>query len=272
MVLLRPPRAITGFVGADLTALIKEAAAIAVTRIFADLEAVARSSVAAVASAAAAAAAAAAPETTMTMPMTGVEVAAVAVATVVTVAADVLLPGGGSEDPSLLPAVAAPTVDADAAIAAIVPAPPIAAATAAISAAPMSATVTVAAPPAAAAAAAAAAPSSSFSFPERLLRFGGGPLTAAELQGLSITMGDFDLALPKVQPSVRREGFTTTPDVTWEDVGSLDEVRARDRVSCFSSIVCFLFYLFGVLVFKVSKVCSRACMRVHACVRTCLRV
>ena len=45
-----------------------------------------------------------------------------------------------------------------------------------------------------------------------------------ELEGLAITMPDFEAAIPKVQPSVRREGFTTTPDVTWEDVGSLDEV------------------------------------------------
>jgi ribosome biogenesis ATPase len=29
----------------------------------------------------------------------------------------------------------------------------------------------------------------------------------------------------QVQPSVRREGFATTPDVTWEDVGSLADVR-----------------------------------------------
>ena len=27
--------------------------------------------------------------------------------------------------------------------------------------------------------------------------------------------------MPKVQPSVRREGFATTPDVNWDDVGSL---------------------------------------------------
>ena len=50
-------------------------------------------------------------------------------------------------------------------------------------------------------------------------------LTPAELQSLSITMSDFEAALGKVQPSVRREGFTTTPDVTWEDVGSLEGVR-----------------------------------------------
>jgi len=56
-------------------------------------------------------------------------------------------------------------------------------------------------------------------------RLGNGVLTAAELDGLAITMLDFEAALPKVQPSVRREGFTTKPGVTWDDVGSLEEVR-----------------------------------------------
>ena len=56
-------------------------------------------------------------------------------------------------------------------------------------------------------------------------RLGNGALTPAELAGLAITMADFEAALPKVQPSVRREGFTTKPGVTWDDVGSLEEVR-----------------------------------------------
>jgi ribosome biogenesis ATPase len=28
-----------------------------------------------------------------------------------------------------------------------------------------------------------------------------------------------------VQPSLRREGFSSVPDVTWEDVGGLDSLR-----------------------------------------------
>jgi len=51
------------------------------------------------------------------------------------------------------------------------------------------------------------------------------PLSAEDLAGLAITMADFEAAIGKVQPSVRREGFATTPDVTWEDVGALREVR-----------------------------------------------
>lgn len=45
-----------------------------------------------------------------------------------------------------------------------------------------------------------------------------GPLTAEELQHVAITGDDFQGALAKVQPSVRREGFSTKPDVTWADV------------------------------------------------------
>ena len=51
------------------------------------------------------------------------------------------------------------------------------------------------------------------------------PLSPAELAGLAITAADFDAAVKKVQPSVRREGFATTPDVTWNDVGALSDVR-----------------------------------------------
>lgn len=50
------------------------------------------------------------------------------------------------------------------------------------------------------------------------------PLTPEQLQGLAISMDDFTAAVARVQPSVRREGFATTPDVTWADVGALDEV------------------------------------------------
>ena len=58
-------------------------------------------------------------------------------------------------------------------------------------------------------------------------RLAGPPLSPAELAGLAVTMADFEAAVKKVQPSVRREGFATTPDVTWDDVGSLTEVGKR---------------------------------------------
>uniref|UniRef100_A0A7N0T6C3 AAA+ ATPase domain-containing protein n=1 Tax=Kalanchoe fedtschenkoi TaxID=63787 RepID=A0A7N0T6C3_KALFE len=46
-----------------------------------------------------------------------------------------------------------------------------------------------------------------------------------ELENLSITMDDFEEAIKKVQPSSKREGFSTIPDVKWEDVGGLDDLR-----------------------------------------------
>ncbi|XP_054758534.2 nuclear valosin-containing protein-like [Lytechinus pictus] len=51
------------------------------------------------------------------------------------------------------------------------------------------------------------------------------PLSESQLEGLYITMEDFKVALPNVQPSAKREGFATIPDVTWDDVGALEGVR-----------------------------------------------
>jgi len=56
-------------------------------------------------------------------------------------------------------------------------------------------------------------------------------LTETELEDLTITMDDFTLALTRVQPSAQREGFTTTPNVTWDDVGSLTEIREELKFS-----------------------------------------
>lgn len=51
------------------------------------------------------------------------------------------------------------------------------------------------------------------------------PLTESQLAPLSITNGDFLAALPTVQPSSKREGFATVPDVSWGDVGALHATR-----------------------------------------------
>jgi hypothetical protein len=37
---------------------------------------------------------------------------------------------------------------------------------------------------------------------------------------------DFLLAIKKVQPSAKREGFATTPNVSWDEVGALEHVRS----------------------------------------------
>ncbi|XP_068796289.1 nuclear valosin-containing protein-like isoform X1 [Struthio camelus] len=51
------------------------------------------------------------------------------------------------------------------------------------------------------------------------------PLPEEQLQKLYIEMNDFIVALSSVQPSAKREGFVTVPDVTWADIGALEDVR-----------------------------------------------
>ncbi|KAH7105356.1 AAA-domain-containing protein [Auriculariales sp. MPI-PUGE-AT-0066] len=51
------------------------------------------------------------------------------------------------------------------------------------------------------------------------------PLSELQLEPLYITNEDFTLALGEVQPSSKREGFTTVPDVTWTDIGALHDIR-----------------------------------------------
>ncbi len=47
-----------------------------------------------------------------------------------------------------------------------------------------------------------------------------------QLAELQVTMANFDEALREVEPSGIREVFTEIPDVKWEQVGGLDEIRA----------------------------------------------
>lgn len=51
------------------------------------------------------------------------------------------------------------------------------------------------------------------------------PLTEAQLAPLFISSVDFSHALKQVQPSSKREGFATVPDVTWADIGALHTIR-----------------------------------------------
>lgn len=51
------------------------------------------------------------------------------------------------------------------------------------------------------------------------------PLNELQLEPLFISSVDFELALKQVQPSSKREGFVTVPDVTWGDVGALHSTR-----------------------------------------------
>ena len=46
-----------------------------------------------------------------------------------------------------------------------------------------------------------------------------------ESVAIAVTENDFLSALPKIQPSSKREGFATIPDTTWADIGALRPVR-----------------------------------------------
>lgn len=58
-------------------------------------------------------------------------------------------------------------------------------------------------------------------------------------------MLDFQAALSSVQPSAKREGFATVPDVTWEHVGALQDVR--EELTMAILVRSLLFVLFTVL-------------------------
>ncbi|WVR08645.1 hypothetical protein IAU60_005702 [Kwoniella sp. DSM 27419] len=51
------------------------------------------------------------------------------------------------------------------------------------------------------------------------------PLTTEQLGTLFLTPADFNAALKIVQPSAKREGFATIPDVSWGDIGALSQTR-----------------------------------------------
>lgn len=68
------------------------------------------------------------------------------------------------------------------------------------------------------------------SFKEELQRLLGllrnqDPLSEEQLKGLCIELNDFLVALSSVQPSAKREGFATVPNVTWADIGALEDIR-----------------------------------------------
>lgn len=51
------------------------------------------------------------------------------------------------------------------------------------------------------------------------------PLSEEQLKGLCIELNDFLVALSSVQPSAKRGGFATVPNVTWADIGALEDIR-----------------------------------------------
>jgi ribosome biogenesis ATPase len=62
------------------------------------------------------------------------------------------------------------------------------------------------------------------------------PLTMEQMEPLMITMDDFLAAIPLVQPSSKREGFATVPDVSWDDIGALGSIREELTLSVLEPI------------------------------------
>eukprot|EP00026_Physarum_polycephalum_P002254 Phypoly_transcript_02259.p1 GENE.Phypoly_transcript_02259~~Phypoly_transcript_02259.p1 ORF type:complete len:929 (+),score=161.80 Phypoly_transcript_02259:105-2891(+) len=62
------------------------------------------------------------------------------------------------------------------------------------------------------------------------------PLTKEQLEPLCVTMDDFVQAIKKVQPSSKREGFATIPNVSWSDVGALTSIREELGLSILQPI------------------------------------
>ncbi|XP_052897810.1 nuclear valosin-containing protein-like isoform X2 [Anopheles moucheti] len=61
-------------------------------------------------------------------------------------------------------------------------------------------------------------------------------LPAADLEGLCIERDDFMESLKTVQPSAKREGFITVPDVTWNDIGSLGDIREELKLAILAPV------------------------------------
>lgn len=59
----------------------------------------------------------------------------------------------------------------------------------------------------------------------RLIKLAKEPPGDNTINTISLNHTDFLTALPKIQPSSKREGFATIPDTTWADIGALLPVR-----------------------------------------------
>ena len=64
------------------------------------------------------------------------------------------------------------------------------------------------------------------------------PLPGYLLAVLSVTQEDFFHAVKLVQPTAKREGFATAPNVTWSDIGALGGVRDELSLSVLEPINC----------------------------------
>lgn len=62
------------------------------------------------------------------------------------------------------------------------------------------------------------------------------PMSEEELEKLAISRDDFLDAIKHVQPSAKREGFITVPDVTWDNIGSLNDIRSELQLAILAPV------------------------------------
>lgn len=62
------------------------------------------------------------------------------------------------------------------------------------------------------------------------------PISDEDLEQLAISSDDFLDAIKHVQPSAKREGFITVPDVTWDNIGSLQDIRSELQLAILAPV------------------------------------
>lgn len=62
------------------------------------------------------------------------------------------------------------------------------------------------------------------------------PIYGTDLENLCITLDDFCEAVKHVQPSAKREGFITVPDTTWDQIGSLRDIREELKLAILAPV------------------------------------
>ena len=70
----------------------------------------------------------------------------------------------------------------------------------------------------------------------------------------------FKQALPHVQPSSKREGFATVPDVTWQDIGALEDVREELSMAIMVTKDIFLTSFFMYFIRTVLQEIGHRCL------------
>ena len=58
-----------------------------------------------------------------------------------------------------------------------------------------------------------------------------------DLSQFYIEVSDFEKASKRVKPSAQREGFSTVPNTSWQDVGALNSVRDELKMSIVEPIL-----------------------------------